>query len=76
MASRGTVFHYPRPLSVDDIGEPTDYSMKKVTLKFACGRCFHVFTVQTIAKITSQTRSCPCPFYGSLATTPVWEESN
>ncbi|MHA2245676.1 MAG: hypothetical protein ACXADY_11990 [Candidatus Hodarchaeales archaeon] len=47
-------------------------TMAKIKLRIACGRCSHVFTVETEV-IISKIRAFPCPFCGSMATTPVWE---
>ena len=76
MASKGTVFNYPAPTNIigDDgsPGESISSKMGKVKLKIACGRCFHVFIVETVSQ-SSKIRTFPCPFCGSMATTPVWE---
>ena len=76
MASKGTIFNYPSPINIigDDVSpaEPISGIMRKVKLRIACGRCFHVFTVETEV-ISSKIRTFPCPFCGSMATTPVWE---
>ena len=76
MASKGTVFNYPAPTNIigDDQspGESISSKMGKVKLKIACGRCFHVFIVETVSQ-ASKIRTFACPFCGSMATTPVWE---
>lgn len=76
MASRGTLFEYPTPVNpYEDIvsGEPIPYHEGAITLKIACGQCYHVFKVKTAVK-SDGTKSFPCPFCGSNATTPVWEK--
>lgn len=76
MASRGAVFNYPPPTDIltgrERGGTPIDSKQRKVTLKIACGRCYHVFKVTTVTQ-GSKIPSFPCPICGSLATTPVWE---
>ncbi len=76
MASRGAVFNYPPPTDILTGGKrggtPIDSRQRKVTLKIACGRCYHVFKVETVTK-GSKIPNFPCPICGSLATTPVWE---
>ncbi len=76
MASRGAVFNYPPPTGIlngrERGGTPIDSRQRKVTLKIACGQCYHVFIVKTVKK-GSKIPSFPCPICGSLATTPVWE---
>ncbi len=76
MANRGTIFEYPTPVNpYEDIGfgEPIPYHEGAITLKIACGQCYHVFKVKTAVK-SDETKSFPCPFCGSNATTPVWEK--
>lgn len=76
LASKGTIFNYPSPINIigdkDSSGAPIVSRLSKVTLKMACGRCYHVFTIQTESK-GSKSRSFPCPFCGAMTTTPVWE---
>ncbi|UCG00960.1 MAG: hypothetical protein JSW11_15250 [Candidatus Heimdallarchaeota archaeon] len=74
-ALRGTVFNYPQPVDILEGGEKTKIISglwEKVTLKMACGQCFYVFQTQTF-KDGSKVKPVPCPFCGSIGTTPVWE---
>ncbi|MHA1967729.1 MAG: hypothetical protein ACW964_08005 [Candidatus Hodarchaeales archaeon] len=76
MASRDTLFNYPKPinpiLADTGYGESIPYREGTITLKIVCGQCHHVFKVKTAIK-SDRTKSFPCPFCGSVATTPVWE---
>lgn len=76
IASKGTVFNYPSPINIigDDISpvDPISGIIRKIKLRIACGSCFHVFNVETEVR-SSKIRTFPCPFCGSMATTPVWE---
>jgi len=74
-ALRGTMFNYPPPvdiLSRKELTKTIESKWQKVTLKIACGHCYHVFTIRTF-KNGSKVKPVPCPFCGSMATTPVWE---
>lgn len=74
-ALRGTMFNYPPPvdiLSGKTLTKTIESKWQKVTLKIACGHCYHVFTTQTL-KNGSKVKPVPCPFCGSMATTPIWE---
>lgn len=74
-ALRGSVFNYPQPADILEGGEKTKMisgRWEKVTLKMACGHCFYVFQTQAF-KDGSKVKPVPCPFCGSMGTTPVWE---
>ena len=75
IASRGTMFNYPVPIDIfigGELTEKIEHRWEKVTLKIACGQCYHVFTAKTFKKGTN-FKPIVCAFCGSLATTPVWE---
>jgi hypothetical protein len=75
LASRGTMFNYPQPIDILSEGTLTRVisgRWEKVTLKMACGHCYHVFETET-SKDGSKVKPIPCPFCRSMATTPVWE---
>lgn len=75
LASRGTMFNYPEPIDILSEGTLTGVisgRWEKVTLKMACGHCYHVFEAET-SKDGSKVKPIPCPFCRSMATTPVWE---
>ncbi len=75
IASRGTMFNYPAPIDIfigGELTEKIEHRWEKVTLKMACGQCYHVFTAETFKKGTN-FKPIVCAFCGSLATTPVWE---
>ena len=74
-ASRGSMFNYPQPVDILKEGKRTKIisgRWEKVTLKMACGHCFYVFQTQAF-KDGSKVKPVPCPFCGSMGTTPVWE---
>jgi hypothetical protein len=74
-ASRGTMFNYPQPIDIlsdDALAEMITGRREKVTLKMACGHCYHVFKATTFRN-GSKVTPIPCPFCSSMATTPVWE---
>ncbi|MFX0124093.1 MAG: hypothetical protein ACFFAE_10685 [Candidatus Hodarchaeota archaeon] len=74
-AVRGTMFNYPQPVDILADKERTKAitgRWQKVTLKMACGNCFHVFETKAF-KDGSKVKPVPCPFCGSMGTTPVWE---
>jgi hypothetical protein len=74
-ASRGTMFNYPQPIDIlgeDALTEVITGRREKVTLKMACGHCYHVFKATTF-KDGSKVTPIPCPFCRSMSTTPVWE---
>ncbi|MFX0152164.1 MAG: hypothetical protein ACFFAJ_15360 [Candidatus Hodarchaeota archaeon] len=75
LASRGTMFNYPQPVDIltsDKLTEVIQNRWEKVTLKMACGHCYHVFLAKT-SKDGTKVKPIPCPFCKSMATTPVWE---
>ena len=75
IATRGTMFDYPTPIDIFIGGELIDkieHRWEKVSLKIACGQCYHVFVAEAYKKGTN-LKPIPCAFCGSLATTPVWE---
>jgi hypothetical protein len=75
LSERGTMFDYPTPIDIfigGELTEKIEHRWKKVTLKIACGQCFHVFTADTYKKGTT-FKPIVCKFCGSSATTPVWE---
>lgn len=75
LASRGTMFNYPEPIDIISEGALTEVisgRWEKVTLKMACGHCYHVFEAKT-SKDGTKVKPIPCPFCKSMATTPVWE---
>jgi hypothetical protein len=75
LASRGTMFNYPQPVDIlkgDTLTEVIQSRWEKVTLKMACGHCYHVFIAKT-SKDGTKVKPIPCPFCKSMATTPVWE---
>ncbi|MFX0204909.1 MAG: hypothetical protein ACFFDT_02910 [Candidatus Hodarchaeota archaeon] len=74
-ALRGSVFNYPQPVDILEGGEKTKMvsgRWEKVTLKMACGHCYYVFQTRAF-KDGSKVKPVPCPFCGSMGTTPVWE---
>ena len=74
-ALRGSIFNYPQPVDILEGGEKTKIisgRWEKVTLKMACGHCYYVFQTQAF-KDGSKVKPVPCPFCGSMGTTPVWE---
>jgi len=74
-ASRGSMFNYPQPVAILEREEKTKIisnRWEKVTLKMACGHCYYVFQTQAF-KDGSKVKPVPCPFCGSMGTTPVWE---
>lgn len=74
-AVRGTMFNYPQPVGILSGGEKTKRitgRWQKVTLKMACGHCYHVFETQAF-RDGSKVKPVLCPFCGSMGTTPVWE---
>lgn len=74
-ALRGSIFNYPQPVDILERGEKTKIisgRWEKVTLKMACGNCYYVFQTQVL-KDGSKVKPVPCPFCGSMGTTPVWE---
>ncbi|MFW9902706.1 MAG: hypothetical protein ACFFFH_00120 [Candidatus Thorarchaeota archaeon] len=75
LALRGSMFNYPRPVGILDGGEKMKMisgRWEKVTLKMACGNCYYVFQTQ-VFKDGSKVKPVPCPFCGSMGTTPIWE---
>jgi hypothetical protein len=75
LASRGTMFNYPEPIDIyadHKLSERVEHRWQKVTLKMACGHCYHVFKSETF-RDGAKVRPIPCPFCESIATTPVWE---
>jgi hypothetical protein len=75
LALRGTVFNYPQPVDILEGEEKTKIisgRWQKVTLKMACGHCYHVFETRAF-RDGSKVKPVPCPFCGSMGTTPVWE---
>ncbi|MFX0170886.1 MAG: hypothetical protein ACFE9L_03100 [Candidatus Hodarchaeota archaeon] len=75
LASRGTMFNYPQPVDIltgDTLTEVIQGRWEKVTLKMACGNCYHVFIAKT-SKDGTKVKPIPCPFCKSMVTTPVWE---
>ncbi len=74
-ALRGSMFNYPQPANILEGGKKTKTisgRWQKVTLKMACGHCYHVFQTQAF-RDGSKVKPVPCPFCGSKGTTPVWE---
>jgi hypothetical protein len=74
-ALRGSMFNYPQPVDILEGRKKTKVisgRWEKVTLKMACGHCFYVFQTQAF-KDGSKVKPVPCPFCGSMGTTPVWE---
>jgi hypothetical protein len=74
-ALRGSMFNYPQPVDILEGGKKTKIisgRWEKVTLKMACGHCYYVFQTQAF-KDGSKVKPVPCPFCGSMGTTPVWE---
>jgi hypothetical protein len=75
LATRGSMFNYPTPIDIfigGELTEKVEHRWEKVTLKMACGQCYHVFTADTCKKGTN-LKPIPCNFCGSSTTTPVWE---
>ncbi len=75
LATRGTMFNYPTPIDIflgGELTEKIEHRWEKVSLKMACGQCYHVFEAEALRKGTN-IKPIPCAFCGSLATTPVWE---
>jgi hypothetical protein len=74
IASRGKMFDYPKPIDIFiEQPEKVEHLWEKVSLKVACGQCYHVFTAETYKK-GSNLKPITCKFCGSLSTTPVWEK--
>jgi hypothetical protein len=75
LATRGTMFNYPTPIDIflgGELTEKIEHRWEKVSLKMACGQCYHVFKAEALKK-GKNVKPIPCAFCGSLATTPVWE---